>query len=115
MKEILAIPAIALLASCAHAPTNDFVQGSIRITPPIKMDRIFPGIGIDRIPPGIVEDGGTSRGSFTDAKGRVFDLYIDRRFRTKTPDAIYLNAFPGERKSIRVKNEAEFKQKLGLE
>ena len=105
MKAILAIPAMALLVSCAHTP-NDFVQGSIRITPPIS---------IDRIPPGYAEDGGSSRGSFTDAKGREFALYIDHRFGTKTRDAIYLNAYPGERKSVRVENEAEFKQKLGLE
>lgn len=103
MKLILSLIAVTLLASCANTPTKDFVQGSVRITPPIHMDPI---------PFTILEDGGTAPGRFTDAKGRIFDFYIDRRIGTKTRDAIYLNAYPGRPKSVRVKNEAEFKQKL---
>jgi hypothetical protein len=106
MRTILAFIAVALLIGCAHTPTRDFVQGSIRITPPIKMDQIAHPI---------IEDGGTAPGRFTDATGREFDFYIDHRIGTKTPGAIYLLAYPGERKSVRVKNEVEFKQKLAFE
>ena len=105
MKTTLALTTVALLVGCAYTPTRDVVQGSVRITPPIKMDQT--GFAI-------IEDGGTSPGRFTDAKGRVFDFYIDHRIGTQTPGAMYLNAYPGKRKSVRVKNEAEFKQKLGL-
>src|SRR5260221_9587380 len=92
-----------LLTGCALTPTKDFVQGSIRITPPIEQ---YPADFA------IIEDGGTAPGMFTDAKGRTFNFYIDRRIGTKTRGAIYLNAYPGEWKSVRVKNDAEFKQKL---
>ncbi len=106
MKTILALTVVTLFVGCAQTPTRDFVQGSIRITPPIKMDPVQYTI---------INDGGTAPGSFTDAKGRVFDFYVDHRIGTKTPGAIYLKAYPGERKSVRVKDEAEFKQKLGLQ
>ncbi len=95
-----------LLTGCAHTPTKDFVQGSVRITPPIQQET--------EVQHAIIEDGGTVPGRFTDAEGRVFDYYIDHRIHTKHPGAIYLNAYPGEPKSVRVKNEAEFKQKLGF-
>src|SRR5258706_8345659 len=99
MRTILALTTIALLVGCAHTPTRDFVQGSVRITPPIKLDPV---------PFAIIEDGGRAPGVFTDAKGRTFNFYIDRRIGTKTRGAIYLNAYPGEWKSVRVKNDAEF-------
>ena len=105
MKTILALIALALLVGCAHTPTSDFVQGSIRITPPIKKDQIQSAV---------IEDGGTAPGRLIDAKGRVFDYYIDHRIGTKTPGAIYLLAYPGEG-SVRVENETEFKQKLAFE
>jgi len=105
MKTMLAFTSVALLVGCAQTPTSDFIQGSIRITPPIKKDQIQSAV---------IEDGGTVSGKFTDAKERVFEYYIDYRIGTKTPGAIYLLAYPGERKSVRVENKAEFKQKLGL-
>ena len=105
MKAMYTLMALALLTSCAHTPSTDFAQGQIRITPPIQMDPIESAI---------FKDGGTAHGKFTDAKGRVFDFYIDRRIGTKTRDAIYLNAYPGEWKSVRVKDEAEFRRKLGF-
>ena len=95
-----------LLTGCALTPTKDFVQGSVRMTPPIQQET--------EVQFAIIGDGGTAPGRFTDAKGRAFDYYIDHRIHTKTPGAIYLNACPGEPKSIRVKNEAEFRQKLGF-
>ncbi len=69
---------------------------------------------MDTVQYATLEDGGTQPGGFTDAAGRAFGFYIDHRIGTKTPGAIYLNAYPGERGSVRIRNEAEFKQKLGF-
>jgi hypothetical protein len=106
MKLAATLVIAVLLSGCAHTPTSDFVQGSIRITPPIHEDT--------KVDFAIIEDGGTVPGRFTDAKGRVFDYYIDRRIHTKTRGAIYLNAYPTEPKSVCVENEAEFRRKLGF-
>jgi hypothetical protein len=106
MKSTPTLIVLALFAGCAHTPTKDFVQGSVRITPPIHQDTTVQCV--------IIRDGGTQPGRFTDAKGRTFDFYIDHRIGTKTPGGIYLNAYPGERKSVRIRNEAEFRQKLGF-
>jgi hypothetical protein len=83
---------------------QDFVQGSIRISPPIQKDT-----NVQFLPFG---DGGTTPGRFTDAKGREFKFYIDHRYQTKTPGAIYLNAHPNTPGSVLVTNEAEFRQRL---
>jgi len=96
---------VSLLAGCVSAPSNDFVQGTIRITPPVQFDPT---------PMPLAADGGTFGSSFIDARGRKFDYYIDHRLGTKTPGAIYLFDYPGRWRSVRIKNEAELKQKLGF-
>ena len=105
MKTVRTSLLALVFAGCAHTPSADFVQGSIRITPPIKQAPEHYAI---------IRDGGTAPGSFTDAKERTFDFYIDHRIGTKTPGAIYLRAYPDEPGSVRVKNEEEFRQKLGF-
>ncbi len=100
---------LVLLAACAHTDNKDFVEGSIRmirITPPIQKDTTVQYV--------VFNDGGTQPGQFTDAKGRTFQYYIDHRIGTKTPGAIYLNAYPGDAGSVRIRNEAEFRKKLGF-
>ena len=61
-----------------------------------------------------IGDGGTSRGRFTDAKGREIDFYIDHRIGTKTPGDIYLYHYPDDYSwsYVHIKNKAEFIQKL---
>lgn len=94
----------ALLASCASLPpSTDFFQSGIRITPPVRTHFFST----------VMADGGTSGGIITDAKGRTLPVFIDHRLGTKTSGAIYLMAYPGRWRSVRVRNEAEFKQKLG--
>ena len=105
MKPIQTAIFLALLTGCAHQPSQDFVQGNLRITPPIQQDALSYAL---------LSDGGTQPGRFTDARGRVFEFFIDHHIGTKTPGAIYLNAYPGEPHSVQVKNEAEFRQKLGF-
>lgn len=100
---------VALLAGCARTDNKDFVQGSIRmirITPPIQKDTTVQYT--------ILNDGGTQPGQFTDAKVRTFEYYIDNRLGTKTPGAICLNGYPGDPGSVRIRNEAEFRNKLGF-
>jgi hypothetical protein len=58
-------------------------------------------------------DGGTMGGTNKDAKGKTIPFFIDQRLQTKTPGAIYLMAYPGRWGSVRVRNETEFRQKLG--
>jgi hypothetical protein len=103
MKAARALIILTLVAGCTQHDSGDFVQGSIVITPPIH---------IDTTPGNFITDGGTLPGRITDAKGRTFDFYVDHRLGTKTPGAIYLNAYPGDSGSVRVRKEAEFKRKL---
>jgi len=105
MKALLSVMVVAAFAGCAHTPSRDFVQGHLRVTPPVRWKRA---------PASVIEDGGTAFGIFTDAEGRTFDFYVDHRIGTTTPNAIYLQAYPGDRKSVWGKDQAEFRQKLGL-
>jgi hypothetical protein len=101
----LLLVSVCLVAGCVSASNHDFVQGWIRITPPVQ---------VDRTPTAPAADGGTLSFSFVDAKGRKFDYYIDHRLHTKTPGAIYLRDYPGRWRSVRVQNEAEFREILGI-
>ncbi len=103
MKSGLRLISLLLLAGCAHTKPNDFVQGRIRITPPIQKTLETRWV---------YRDGGTQVGHFTDAKGRTFTFCIDHRSGSATPGAIYLGSYPDERKSVRIVDEAEFKEKL---
>src|SRR2546421_3876547 len=103
MKLLTTLIAIALLPGCSHIASKDFVQGGIRIAPPVQKSQF-----------GGMEDGGTEFGTLTDKTGRIVKVYIDHRIGTKTPGAIYLRDYPGKPKSVRVKNEPEFRQKLGF-
>jgi hypothetical protein len=106
MKRTRALFFLALLSGCAHTATKDFVQGNIRISPPIQKDTTAKYT--------LLSDGGTQPGMFTDTNGKSFDYYIDHSIGTTTPGAIYLNAPAGEPGSVRIRNEAEFRQKLGF-
>jgi hypothetical protein len=95
---------LALLAGCTRSATKDFVQGDIRLTPPIKERNLA-----------CLEDGGSICGRIKDAKGRTYDIFIDYRLRTKTPGAVYFNGEPGEPKSVRVTNGPAIMRMLGLQ
>ncbi len=104
MKATIFILAV-LLIGCTKTHTGDFVQGRLKIVPPIQ--RSGPGA--------VMEDGGTTMFTIKDAVGKSFDIYIDHRLGTKTPGAIYLAAYPSDSHSVRVTNEAEFRQKVRFE
>jgi len=90
-------------------PSSDFVQGDIRITPPVAREKDRKGEGVLWI----YNEGGTRKIPLHDAKGRSFDVFIDHQIGSPTPGAIYLNAYPRESNSIRVLRPDEFRQKVG--
>lgn len=112
----------------------DFVQGQIRITPPVSREKNRHGEPVLWI----YNDGGTLRIPIRDKKGRSFDVFIDHRMgrptggtvyigpyptnsnvlrpvrlHNPTDGAIYLNAYPTESNAIRVLRPDEFRQKVG--
>jgi hypothetical protein len=101
MKQLQLLIVVALSAGCAK-PGPEFVQGNVRITTPVKKRDSATAM-----------DGGTEFISIRDAKGRVFEVYIDHRLGTWTPGAIYLNAYPGKSNSVQVLDVRDFKQKVG--
>ncbi len=104
MKTALLLIVWVFLAGSIRAHAGDFVQGSIRITPPIKKADIAR-----------MKDGGTQSCKITDAKGRDFKLFVDHRLQTKTPGEIYLYAYPGRTNSVPIKKSATFRQILGFD
>lgn len=108
MKPLLSTAAIAICFGCAHAE-DPFVQGGIRIVPPVTRE----GHGdIERI--AVFNDGGTQLFKITDAEGKHFDIYIDHRIGSLTPGSIYLYAYPDKPHSVRVLNQLEFERKIGV-
>ncbi|PYJ58060.1 MAG: hypothetical protein DME24_17545 [Verrucomicrobia bacterium] len=106
MKPLHVVILTSLLAGCSSAHRDyewHFIQGKIRIVPPVTRNLGPPAIG----------DGGTLQVHINDAVGKEFIIFIDHRIESPTPGAIYLNAYPGEGNSIRVLDERSFKQKVG--
>jgi hypothetical protein len=100
MKSATLIILAALLAGCAKTSTSDFVQDGITIVLPIRNVSQRAAF----------KDGGTIEFSLTDGAGKTVLFYIDHRLESKTPDAIYLVAYPDKAHSIRVTNEVEFRK-----
>ena len=105
MKRLELLAFGLLLGGCTSAPPDrqEFVQGRIRIAPPVTR---LPG-------PPACSDGGTMVVPIRDATGQELTLFIDHRMESPTPGAVYLNAYPGEPGSVRVNDTAEFKRKVG--
>ncbi len=103
MRTAMALALFVAVAGCARTDTKELVQGAITITPPLQ-----------RLDMRELEDGGSVDGTFRDAKGRTFHVFIDYRLGTKGPGAVYLNGRPDDPKSISFTNGADLKQMLGL-
>jgi hypothetical protein len=101
MKALLAIGVLGLCAGCARSD-GPFVQGTIRIVPPVALEDLAS-----------FHDGGTRWIKITDAEGKKLDVYIDHRLHSPTPGAVYLFALPGESNSVRVAHQREFQRKIG--
>ena len=105
MKKILAFIFVGLFAGWV-LQASPFVQDGTKIVPPIRHAQIQPGL----------DDGGTIRATITDADGKTFIIYIDKRViagGNKTRGDVYLNAYPSESNSVHVLNQQEFRQKIG--
>lgn len=87
---------IVLLAGCSQS--KDFVQGPIRIAPPIRA--LWSNLA-----------GPAQWGTITDAKGRTFAICILSH--TNAPATTFLSC-PGSTTMVQVRNEKEFQKKLGL-
>jgi|ERR1035441_322814 hypothetical protein len=101
MRRLQVLIVAALCAGCAKAGP-EFVQDPIRIATPVKKRETA-----------VAADGGTVFTSIRDARGKVFEVYVDHRLNSPTPGAIYLNAYPGKSNSVRVLDAQDFKQKVG--
>lgn len=110
-KTTCLILSLALCGGCASRPTP-FVQGDIKIVPPVTDDGHVKGSAITEM--NLFNDGGTRWIKITDAEGHKFDVYLDHRIDTKTPGAIYLMAHPNYSNSVYVVNQKEFRRKTGV-
>jgi hypothetical protein len=105
----LALVLFGLCITCADAE-EPFVQGIIRIVPPVRQEEGKH----HTLEVNLFNDGGTKMFRITDAKGKEFAVYVDRRIGSRTPGAIYLIDYPGSPNSVRVVNERDFRRKIRL-
>ena len=99
----------AFCIGCVHTHPA-FVQGSIRIVPPVRQEE---GENHTRRVD-LFNDGGTKMFRITDAEGKKFDIYFDHRISTTTPGAVYLVDYPGRPTSVRVLDLQDFRRKIGV-
>jgi hypothetical protein len=109
VKALLSILSMILCGGCVNT-TGVFVQGNIRVVPPVTQLGYDTATHIEKI--GVFNDGGTHSFTIRDATGKQFDVYVDHRIGSPTPGAIYLHAYPGEPGSVRIVDQREFKHKI---
>lgn len=102
----LTLACLCLLLGCRETPEtkNAFVQGSISIIPPVEVTGEYAP----------TEDGGTQQIEFQDAKGKSFDVFVDRRIGTTTYEGLYLNGYPGTSNSVFIVDRDRFTEMLGI-
>ena len=82
MKPLHVVILTSLLAGCSSAHRDyewHFIQGKIRIVPPVTRNLGPPAIG----------DGGTLQVHINDSVGKEFIIFIDHRIESPTPGAIF--------------------------
>src|SRR4051794_17190115 len=116
-SEVILISSTFLMSACYGSPTaapatpattpSRFIEGDIRIVPPARVRQTNEGaVDVDSY-----NDGGTKMVTIIDATGKTFDVYVDHRV-GKGRGIIYLHGYPGERGSIRLVKQAEFRAKV---
>ena len=90
-----------------HAVATSFIEGNIRIVPPVTVKRETKGFLID-----LHNDGGTKMVTIIDAEGKSFDLYMYHRLGREKDWGFYLNGYPQYKGGIHVTNEADFERKI---
>lgn len=102
MKRLFIIVAVLGLAGCTH-PDEPFVQGEVRIVPPVQIDTVVARCN----------DGGTKILKMTDGVGNKYDIYIDYRlFRTQEWGTVYLNGYPGTTNAVRITDQKGFRTRF---
>ncbi len=97
MKIVLLCLIGVTCASCAHLPP--YVQNGIFILPPVKQEVDSNGNIVEQE----FNDGGTRMIRITDAKGILFDVYIDHRIgKEKGLESFYINGYPGSSSGVRI-------------
>lgn len=118
MKEAIKAVMISLISfvfmsSCGfsagmrHGVTAAFIEGDICIVPPVQLVKERKGLVRETH----YNDGGTIMITIIDVKGKSFDVYIDHRI-GEYGGTIYLNGYPDTNRSIRIRNQVEFKNKI---
>jgi len=116
MKKLIICLVCLACASCVSGP-KAFIQGDIRIVPPIIQEGYNKDTGVYTIT--YFNDGGTKWIKLMDAKGKKFDIFIDHRisvtssgeFQTE-PGTIYLNAYPARSNAVLVVDQEGFKNNV---
>ena len=105
--------AISVISCVNHG--GQFKQGPITIELPVRQQISQDGSVVFST----FSDGGTVKFSITDAIGRKFDVYLDRRIKEvsngnfETEDSvIYLNAYPSHSNSVRVIDQNGFRKSV---
>lgn len=123
MRLILLSLVTCLVCASCTSQREAFVQDDITITTPVEQTKDSNGKPFVRA----WTDGGTTMIRITDAAGKQFDIYFDRRIKpspapgtdnqevetASQPEVIiYLNAYPDHLGSVRVIDQEEFKKKI---
>jgi len=93
----------------AQNDNSQFIEGKIHITLPVKAQKTKDGAIAERS----FNDGGTRMFTIVDAKGKTTDVYIDHRIDKKDSwGTIYVNAYPDDPGSVRVKDQTLFRKEI---
>lgn len=114
MKVLIALLTCLVFVSCATSP-KPFVQGDIRIVPPVQQESSEDGQRFSTH----YNDGGTVKIQITDVTGTQFDVFFDHRILTTEtgdikfePGTIYLNAYPERSGSVLVLDQKRFRDSI---
>ena len=123
MRHVLLSLVTCLICASCTSQREAFVQDDITITTPVEQTKDSNGKPFVRA----WTDGGTTMIRITDAAGKQFDIYFDRRIKpspapgtdnqevetASQPEVIiYLNAYPDHLGSVRSIDQEEFKKKI---
>jgi hypothetical protein len=109
MKKLITCLVCLACASCAPGP-KAFIQGDIRIVPPVIQEGYDKDTGEYTIMH--FNDGGTLWIKATDAEGKKFDIYLDHRISSPSPGKVYLKAHPGGSNTVFVVDQTGFREKI---
>ena len=103
---LITLGALTLFAQNDHP---HFIEGKIHIMLPVKLLKTKDGYIAEQN----FNDGGTRMVTIIDAEGKTTDVYIDHRIDKKENwGTIYVNGYPDDPGSIRVKDQSLFRKEI---